>query len=329
MCSLRAAIPLLVCALGSGVIACQSFIDVDRFASGDAREGGISFDACGEAAVCLPTLPLGWSGPVVMVEESVETACGETFPTEILRGDDIVDLPELTCSCACSAPAGQTCPNPRFQNFSSTDCTPATNGSTLATGSCTSSFSPSPPPGGSVRVDAGTATGGSCTPLAEEGRPPIEAERRIVCGGASLESEGCRDGAACLPIPSGGFEPRLCIWAEGEVPCPTGAGFAETRTLYRDGYVDERTCSPCTCEPPSEGTCEGTSAIFSNSQCNNKKADLPHDGTCVMLSPPGFASVQLQESKLIPGTCEASLVVVAGEVLRRDPVTVCCTPSLE
>ncbi len=313
--------------LGLGMNACV--LDLDRFgSSGGGGEGGADLEACGDTAVCIAPPPLGWSGPVALVEVGM-AGCGGDFPNEVFRGDVILDVPDLSCSCSCGAPTGQSCGKPTFHNYLSDDCSPVNNGSDLTAGQCHGSFSPSPPAGGSVRVDGGVATGGACAAMPVEVRPEILTERRLACGIEASPSNSCLEGEACVPVPSGTFEPRLCIWAEGELPCPTGAGFAPAGTVFRNGYQDDRECSACTCGAPSDGTCEGSSSVYAAGSCSGSaKATMPHDGTCVPLSPTGFASVRIQASTVVPGSCIPADVIPEGELVRRDPVTVCCTPSL-
>lgn len=312
------------------LMACNELIDVDRFMTGQGSGGGASAMACGTGAVCLPALPLGWRGPIVVVQPSGRAdGCSGDFPTEVFRGDASVQVPPLECSCVCQPATGQSCPSPQFYNYANNGCTPTTNGNPLTPGSCVSSFSPSPPAGGSVRVDGGTALGGSCVPTPEERRPPITSERRIACEGSGWSQASCSSDQMCVPIPSEVFLPRLCIWTEGTLPCPSDAGFSEETIVLRGGYEDQRACSECICGPPSAGKCIGSSEIFAQQSCGAKKADMPHDGTRVTLTPSGFSSVRLQSSTLVPGTCEASNVQPVGEVEGRNQATVCCTPSLE
>ena len=305
------------------VVGCAAVLDLDEFRQG---EGGTAFipPTCeGDDGICLSPLPVGWKGPAALrIPSDPGGGCRDAFPTLVKTGISDVEAEDITCDCSCGPPTGQTCPTPTFHQYAGSDCTPA-NGGIQLTFSCVSGLSP-PPSGLSLSIDADVPLGGACVATADAQKPPATSVDRILC--ASVELQSCDEGL-CAAAPGEGYEPRLCVYAEGDLPCPSAEGWGERIVIF-DAVDDTRTCGECTCGPPMGGTCVGESAVYNFSQCQSVKESIPHDGSCVPLMTQGFGSVQIDMPEATGGACEASRPSPAGAAVGTSPLTVCCAPPL-
>jgi hypothetical protein len=113
---------------------------------------------------------------------------------------------------------------------------------------------------------------------------------------------------------------QACVYAKGDVPCPSG--YSKT---HHAGTVNV-SCSPCSaCSVTTDGGCEGTLALYSDTLCANKIIDVSFDGGCAST---GTANGQLASSmKYTPVAvgvgCSAG-AANASPVSLTDEITVCC-----
>ena len=88
----------------------------------------------------------------------------------------------------------------------------------------------------------------------------------------------CGDDGVCTPDPPEGFEPGLCVYAQGDLECP--AGPYATKYTYYSGADDQRDCSNCTCGQ-AVATCTGSMYVYDGAGCGgNQVADVPSSGQC-------------------------------------------------
>jgi hypothetical protein len=93
--------------------------------------------------------------------------------------------------------------------------------------------------------------------------------------------------------------------------------------LYRD-IDDQRSCTPCTCSPPS-GSCDGASVVLSTAfDCSVLTAEVAPDDCEGAIGGPSLQSVLYEEGEL-PDGCDPAVVVPTGDAAGTDPVTFCCT----
>ena len=271
--------------------------------------------------MCLAPLPAAWKGPVAFLEDG-QTECRGAFPTFVLAGESDLLGADAVCACACDDPAGQTCPAPTLHQHNTDDCTPPNAGS-MPMLTCSSVISP-PPTAESMSIDADIPTGGSCAAVPTVDVPVMSSKARMLC--ASVELESCGEGLCAAP-PGAGYDRRLCIYAAGDVECPTAQGWVEKVVVF-ESVEDDRACEPCTCGDPEGGACEGMSAVYSLNMCQNLKAEIPHDGSCVDLGSAGYGSIDLDTPQVVGGQCAPGAVAPIGAVTGLQPTTVCCTPEL-
>ncbi|APR79295.1 Hypothetical protein A7982_04642 [Minicystis rosea] len=296
--------------------------------------------ACTVLFTCAPPVPPGgWVGPLAFWMGSGSATppdCEEAggFPTEMTNGGTNPTGVAPTCpSCSCSSPVGVACQIAQAQFFGSPGCAPPGSALTIAQGVCqgfvTLSFDPA-----SVRWGTAPAAGGACLPQASGFPviPPVHWDTQIRACGDAGNGAGCGMGA-CVPKPSPPFEDMLCIYRDGNVPCP--AGPYSVRQVFFADADDTRQCSSCQCGTPSGTSCVGTMKLYTDTQCTTEETLLTSVSQCSALPPdpttppPPYLS---QRSIIYTGTpsgsgsCPSTPSSASGAVTPEDPITVCCTP---
>jgi hypothetical protein len=281
-------------------LGCASVIAVDPDAGEpDAGEPDAGEpDACVSGAVCVPSVPTGWSGPVVVGEDPTDPpACPAEYPATIFVTQRDLVAPPADCNCGCVV-SSALCS--LFSENNDTFYVPG--------GSCDDP--PSPNDCLSAVVDAACSTNSSNT------LPPLSWETQArVCEGAGPQ-DAC-DGGACFAGPSG-FGP-ICIFQDGDQPCP--GGFPE-RTVYFGDASDARGCDACGCSVTG-GQCEVEIEVcsvgfFSRTIMSGDEPFClpdPGDGDGV--------SLLLQTITAQPA-CTPSDGTPTGEAAPDEPLTVCC-----
>ena len=59
---------------------------------------------------------------------------------------------------------------------------------------------------------------------------------------------------------------QVCIGKAGDQPCP--APFNDKHVYYKN-FLDDRSCTQCTCQGPSGGTCGITLTLYSDAACGS------------------------------------------------------------
>jgi hypothetical protein len=185
----------------------------------------------------------------------------------------------------------------------------------------------------SVRMTPLQVTGGSCTPNSQPPTLPGVSwnTEALACGDAAAPGTGCTGGAACLPIPGGGFLSGMCIMATGMVACP--AGQFQDQHLYYGTVTEGRTCTSCGCGTPAGGDCTATVTISSDGFQNSCTAvgatlNATSAGTaCVNVT--NTTNLGSREAKNVTittaGTCQGTAEPM-GTVTPASPTTFCCVP---
>ncbi|MBW2455234.1 MAG: hypothetical protein JRI68_12020 [Deltaproteobacteria bacterium] len=278
---------------------------------------------------CAAAVPNGWSGPAAFYLGDSATAlptCDVAWPTETSGDAGAMSAPPASCgACGCNAPSGETCGVPSISIWLDPDC-PGSANAVLPTNAPNSCLSFGGNSNDSFRVSIIPVTGGSCattsgTPTID---PPSFAEAARVCDGATLGS--CHGSTeVCVRIPDSPFQAQVCVSQSGDVPCPA-QDYTEKRLVVL-GVTDTRSCSACTCDPPTGATCSGTTAVWTNQSCSQSPVTVPNDGaTCI--NHPGGRSVEVTGvTGPTGGTCASGGGQPTGTATVADTLTVCCLPE--
>lgn len=274
---------------------------------------------------CLPEVPAGWDGPVMLFAGSgTMPDCG-FFQTVVEGGLEISSYPPANCpACSCSAPTGESCPMPVVELYDSGSCSagPDLVVSPSSPGTCrtfqdtveydSARVLPAQPSGGSCQASAGPPD----VPDFEWPDPALVCEADVPDAGGGCEDSGC------VPRPPAPYLPQYCVFREGLLPCP---GTNYDRFVVYDTFSDTRACSGCTCSSPDGGTCAGQVSVYGSSSCSGATNDVPTDGSCAGLSGSIlYESLSYEPDGPSGSSCTPSGGVPVGSVKESDPVTVCC-----
>jgi hypothetical protein len=141
--------------------------------------------------------------------------------------------------------------------------------------------------------------------------PPVYQDELRLCKSTSLAGT-CEAGELCLPP----TDTNLCIYAAGSPQCP--ADWPDARSIVV-GVDDQRGCSECTCEGPTNLSCKTTITTFTDAACEDQlhvretaSGCGPLAGASVIAAPPEATG------------CTPNPVSPMGEVLPLGEYTVCC-----
>jgi len=297
--------------------------DGNESSSGDGptTDTGPAEPAC--EGTCLAGSP-AWHGPVAIRRSPIADAapqCPAAYPDPV--GEWYGDLVsnDLLCGCGCE-PDEAECPDQVSLGYygDGAGCM-ALESAHVLTQSCNSG-----PSGQNGRwfAAAPDVVGGSCTPTSVA-IPTLAgfATRWTLCAGEPAPG-ACADEESCASAPQP-FEDQLCIWVDGDEPCPLG-DFVVREVIHAD-FDDQRDCAECTCGDLS-GSCGGTLRLYSENSCpagGIASAVLTAEvGECVEYDP---QSARLLEA-LTPNddlACAPSEPMPIGEAVGTGPITVCCT----
>ena len=291
---------------------------------------------CLAVEACVSAAPQGWQGPVATIERAtLDTlpACQDEYAERVVQTFDQLDGSPASClGCECGPGTGVECTTPEVRFYNSSACgmfgTVASSEYTMeAAGVCTV-FAASAGNFGAEADEIVPVEGtGSCDPLAvtPELPEPIWGTIRRACA-PEVEGTNCGDGRVCAVTPTAPFDPDLCIWTEGDMPCPDG-DYTE-RSVYFQGVDDQRSCSACECGPTQGGDCDAEIMLSHVASCVDDYVTIPNfENNCTFLNGDPPDSGLLIVDGVDDVTCEASGGAVTGEAIPNQPVTFCCTGS--
>src|SRR6185437_15308597 len=274
---------------------------------------------------CVPAAPAGWSGPVFLYDgdPSQIPSCPSSEPTTAFTGNGSLNAQPAECSaCTCSTPTVNC--TPKNLDFSSNAGCSNTGGTAaqLPGDAC-----------GIILTPAGTkaytaaaptaAVAGACTPSGGSPTlpPPDWTRAGLACSGGS-NATGCNAGQVCAPVPPTPFVSGACVWASGDMGCPTG--FTNKHT-FESSVTDTRSCSPCACGA-GMGSCTGTTTVFTDALCmSTTTLTVPNDGSCTNAG--GITGGSAQVSTMGSGSCPTSGGQPVGTITEGPTTTtVCCVP---
>jgi hypothetical protein len=287
---------------GSGVIAGaggENAAGAGGTASGGSSpdagaDGGAEEQGCGASDRCVPPIPVGWQGPIVVGASG--GGCPSGYPTAV--GQVYADFQAGTANCGCNCLlTGVTCQllssnGDFFEPAVECDSPPVTD-------DCLSAVS--------VATCSVASTESEITPSAFQ-------TTRLSCSGAAA-------GAASTGgtfYPAGGGFGSVCVSAIGNVACPSG--FPQ-QTVYFQNIADDRACSACSCGPVGQA-CQIEIEVCSVAEYN---VTMNEGDECTQLSSGDGDGVTRGEPTVVQqGTCAAVGGVLQGSTAPSDPITVCC-----
>ncbi len=264
---------------------------------------------CGDGKTCSETPPMGWRGPVALLENQKGTNCSGDFPNLVFIGGGSPRGAPATCSgCTCdTTPCGA---NTIVTTYTDAGCT--TGPLAYALGETCGSVSPT---GAAHVVVTPPATTGTCTASAVtvHADPAAFGTQVIACGGVKL-GKSCGASERCAPAPTHPFEPGLCIFQTGNVQCPAGL----TKHVFFDSFDDTRDCTPCTCGAPA-AKCAVSVKFSSDAACATPVGTAMSGGGCTALTGAWNGGIATLTSPCMPIDGQPM-----GDVSGSDPTTFCC-----
>lgn len=283
-------------------LGCASVIANDTDAGSDPDAGNDpdagDDNVCDSTAVCVPALPAGWSGPVVVAEDPTDPpTCPTGYPaTSFVTQRDLVAAP-ANCNCGCVVDSAQCT---LFSENTDSLYSPA--------GICDDA--PSDDDCLSAVLD------GTCESNSSDALPPLSWETQArLCEGAA-PGNTC-DGGTCFAT-AAEFGP-VCIFQSGDLICPEG--FPDG-TVYFGNASDARGCAPCECTVAG-GQCEIEIEVCSVGFINRT---LTSGGAPYCLPSPGDGDdvTFLTQAITSQPACTPSAGTPTGDAAPESPVTVCC-----
>ncbi|HET6582447.1 MAG TPA: hypothetical protein VFG69_03345 [Nannocystaceae bacterium] len=273
--------------------------------------------------VCVTAAPEGWSGPSAIMDEATrapEGACAAPYPVWQAIGFDDLDAPAAECGCSCAGPMNAGCSNLQLVRDNSAGC-----GSPSATWNLDTQNCYTAPEGTANQywqattggLDTGTCTAQPTTMIS----PAVFGGRHRLCGTGESEPGTCDGSDVCSPIPVAPFGGDLCIWRDGDEPCPPDIGYDARRLIYGD-KDDQRACSTCSCG--LSGECTGVVYLFGSDGCGGDFAagTAVFDGLCVQV-PSNVTEVDVSNLQ-VDAACTPSGGQSTGVAVGSAPITVCC-----
>lgn len=293
--------------------------DEESSSGGSSTETGAD-DEVPCAGTCLAEVPAQWHGPAAVIRSKGSDPapnCGTSHPLALTTVFSDLEAAPASCECGCAAAVDVNCGHARATVSDGLGCVDAE--SSFAIGpDCTNDLVGT----GYWSVEF-LVEGGSCAPIGNTSVPQAQVSRWTLCGAAEHGGD-CTAGETCSPLPLEPFAPGMCIWTEGDVPCPTD-GFTE-RQLAHDEIVDTRSCSECTCGEP-DGTCAGGLVEMEMADdCIHSLWWNAEHAEC-LAGESYFESARVVEAATAIASCDPSPVASIGSASLVGPVTVCCEPE--
>lgn len=318
----------------------------DEYDAGDAAADGPIGPVCpGE---CVPGPAPGWDEPNLLWIGSNGKApsCPAQASNEGYNGYADLHAANECGACQCGAPSG-TCGLPAHLTAAAASCNASDDGTPTTPfdppagwdGGCTTSDAL---PAGqscagslcaqSVTIDPLTLVETGCVPSqlpVPKNTTTSWATHGRYCQG--WPAVACpTSGDVCAPARSPGDGFLLCIFQKGDNDCPLTGPYTERHVLY-SGFEDTRTCSPCTCGPPSGSTCSTEVTFFTDDACSDQlvSATVTDAAPSCHDVPAGSAlgSKSAAPPTYAPGVCQPGGGEPMGAATPVGASTFCCIPS--
>gem|GEM_PF-1140224 len=287
---------------------------------------------------CAPDFPEDWEGPVILRPwvDGQPVECDGDYDITVADelGYELTAVP-AACTCECEAPVGGACEGEvevaRTTYIGPGQCWVDTE--TVAVLEPNEAAALNEASAGNFALwidmpDDPDYVGGSCeysaTTMVEDA---TFAEHFTLCASDAPAAGACEFEGSCMPTPEAPAEAALCIWAPGDLACPSGWGYAD-KTLGYDSVDDTRDCTQCDCGEPAGECLDGAvflQAVDSGTGAAFQIESAP-DGDCSTF-PPTQIVTQAVWAGIAPTDdvgCEPQGGEPTGTVVPADAVTVCC-----
>lgn len=264
----------------------------------------------GSLAACAP--------PFVSATDGIGGAYAQRF-------GGALDAPPACTPCVCSIDGG--CVGAGVQLFSDDACTQLVD-TQGPSATCESAKGISLAERRSASLLRGVVQAPQC--IARSSIPVQARWGKVVrvCTARSLSQSGCAASQVCVPPPTIGARPAICVLSKGRGVAPCPPSFPAREILYQ-GVDDARTCSMCSCGSPQDVTC--TSRLrgrrFSQGRCDANDDVVDTSGQCQRLPQAlGKPEMRFVIDLTLQGTCTpVSGGVAGGTAVPGPPETLCCT----
>jgi hypothetical protein len=268
---------------------------------------------CPPDSVCVPAIPTAWLGPVAFTVDALGTpSCAGAYPLEVEQLHAVIEEDASTCGCSCDGPLPGCTGS--IVTYGDVGCEgDASMGVPADPGECTGIVGADP----SIGVLSVGGVVQACEALGtEEIGAWSWANDVAVCAPAEPPS-ACGDGV-CAPLGEPSFR-QLCIYREGDHPCPDEEGYGERQVFHAD-VDDTRACTECACTIAAPNCAPQLWLSDDIAACGTP--DGPFMMGCVGIGPSHIAAYW---EPLDPGGCSPERSVLEGAVTPTGTATVCCT----
>ena len=246
----------------------------------------------------------GWTGPVVLLEETSEPLpCAGDWSNEVFEAyQGPIEAPFSCDACQCAVPLGGGCEVPEVTVYQTNSCS-----TVKAAGSSGPGCTALPSLGGpGLSAAPAMPTAGTCLPSGGEleAEGPSWTALARVCDGPQA-GDAC-EGGACYPAPEGSS--RICVYRDGQHACP---GAYPNQHAFHHGALDDRTCTACECGPEDGGECTGTLYGYSATiPCDSGSPGtgaivVLQDGSCSFVPGSPWKETRWDAGPRTPGACDA------------------------
>ena len=214
--------------------------------------------SCNSPFTCAAPVPAGWTGPALLWTAPVgsqEPSCPADYQLLDNLRQGLMGTEPGSCKCSCSLSddcvvtvtfhPDSTCSTPTCQLPGGGMGTISVN--PPSDGGCTPIPDNVCGSGGSVTTTNPTAYTASCVPNVTPIPSPSWTNSAALC------ATTCGATGKCIIGPTSSFGDTACIYQSGDSACP-GTAYVNKHVFY-SGFMDNRTCTACTCNGVDGGTC--------------------------------------------------------------------------
>jgi hypothetical protein len=319
----------------------------------------------------VAAVPPGWNGYFALYDGPANTdpGCPADYPSNVtpafVGNGQFNNAPAKCTACKCSSPNGGTCTLPdafpdnpnamytiglnsvwiadapcgqqltyigTFQDPAMWDGTCTSNGGGYQGGTNTCGANGTSACNQSVNVAPAAVTGATCSPMGgAPSFPSVWDNLGRGCGDVPMTAKGCNGGQVCLPKPVAPYVKGTCIASSGVKACPAGS-FSDQHIFYQGVANDTRSCTQCSCNPATGGTCGIDVTIYADQSPNTCATPVAtaSSGSCTNFAgnPYVIGRTDVVTKQPSGGTCAATGGQATGSVSpdAATATTYCCIP---